>query len=155
MTTRRAFLGLAGGLFAAPAAAQLPPRLGAARMAALDDAVRRITGNAHVRAGRVRLELPPLIDNGNAVPLTVAVESPMTPADHVAAVHVLTETNPQPQVISARLGPRAGRAVIATRARIADTGHVLAIAQLSDGTFWSARVHVIVTVPACSEEGPS
>jgi sulfur-oxidizing protein SoxY len=77
----------------------------------------------------------------------------MTPSDHVKAIHVFTEKNPQPYVITARLGPRAGRARISTRARIADTGTVLAIAQLSDGSYWSDSVQVVVTLSACLEDG--
>jgi sulfur-oxidizing protein SoxY len=112
-----------------------------------------VTGGAPVRQGRVKLDLPPLIDNGNAVPLSVTVESPMTEAEHVKSIHVFTERNPQPYVISAHFGPRAGRAQLATRARIADTQTVTAIAQLSDGSFWSDAVHVVVTLSACLEEG--
>ena len=81
----------------------------------------------------MKLDLPPLIENGNTVPLTVAVESPMTAADHVKAIHVFTEKNPQPNVVSVHLGPRAGRASIATRIRLADTQKVIAIAEMSDG----------------------
>ena len=103
--------------------------------------------------GKVKLDLPPLIDNGNTVPLSVTVESPMTEADHVKAIHVFTEKNPQPFVMSAHLGPRAGRARLATRARIADTGKVIAIAQLSDGSYWSDTVSVVVTLSACLEDG--
>jgi sulfur-oxidizing protein SoxY len=154
MTTRRRFLLLAGGALAAGAAhAQLPPNIEALRKAALAEAVRKVTGGAEVRRGRVKLDVPPLIDNGNTVPVTVEVESPMTASDHVRAIHVFTEKNPQPYVITARMGPRAGRARIATRARIADTGTVLAIAQLSDGSFWSDNVHVVVTLSACLEDG--
>jgi len=119
----------------------------------MQEAVRKLTGGAPVRRGRVKLELPPLIDNGNAVPLAVSVESPMTEADHVKAIHVFTERNPQPNVINAYLGPRAGRARVETRARIADTQTVTAIAQLSDGSFWSDAVDVVVTLSACLEEG--
>jgi sulfur-oxidizing protein SoxY len=97
--------------------------------------------------------VPPLIDNGNAVPLSVEVESPMTEADHVKAVHIFTERNPQPYVLTAHRGARAGKARVATRARIADTGAVTAIAQMSDGSFWSDTVRVIVTLSACLEEG--
>ena len=86
---------------------------GARRKAALAEAVKKTTGGARIRAGRVKLDLPPLIDNGNVVPLSVEVESPMTEADHVKAIHVFTERNPQPYVLSAYLGPRAGRARIA------------------------------------------
>jgi len=157
MTTRREFLVLACGAASITAAtsarAQLDPNQAALRRAALQEAVRKVTGGAPVGRGRVKLELPPLVDNGNAVPLSVAVESPMTAADHVKAIHVFTEKNPQPYVLSAYLGPRTARAHLATRIRIADTGTVTAIAQLSDGTFWSDSAEVVVTLSACLEEG--
>ncbi|HEY8249825.1 MAG TPA: SoxY-related AACIE arm protein [Burkholderiales bacterium] len=149
--TRRAFLLL--GAAAGTAHAQLPPNIAELRRQALDEAIRKVVGNAQVRTGKVKLDLPPLIDNGNTVPLSVEVDSPMTAADHVKAIHVFTEKNPQPYVLSAHLGPRSGRARITTRARIADTGVVTAIAQMSDGSFWSDSVKVIVTLSACLEEG--
>jgi sulfur-oxidizing protein SoxY len=154
-TTRRQFLLLAGASIGAAttARAQLDPNLAAQRKAALEAALRKVVGDAPVRRGRVKLDLPPLIDNGNSVPLAVAVESPMTAADHVRAIHVLTEKNPQPNVVSAYLGPRAGRARLATRIRLADTGTVIAIAQMSDGSFWSDSAEVVVTLSACLEEG--
>ncbi|TMH89204.1 MAG: SoxY-related AACIE arm protein [Betaproteobacteria bacterium] len=154
-TTRREFLILAAISLAVPEAAraQLDPNLAANRKAAFQEALRRIVGDAQVRRGRVKLRLPPLIDNGNSVPLAVAVESPMTQADHVRAIHVLTEKNPLPDVVSVRLGPRAGRATLATRVRLADTQSVTAIAQMSDGSFWSDSAEVVVTLSACLEEG--
>jgi sulfur-oxidizing protein SoxY len=100
----------------------------------------------------VKLELPPLSENGHTVPLAVKVESPMTAADHVKAIHVFTEKNPQPDVVTFRLGPRAGRAQVATRIRLADSQTVVAICELSDGTFWSDRADVVVTLAACLEE---
>jgi sulfur-oxidizing protein SoxY len=151
--TRRQFLILACGALATGAHAQLPPNIVALRKAALEGAVRKVTGGAEARRGRVKLDVPPLIENGNSVPIAVTVESPMTAADHVRAIHVFTEKNPQPNVINAWLGPRAGRAAIATRARIADTGTVIAVAQMSDGSFWSDRVEVVVTLSACLEDG--
>lgn len=154
MISRREFLTLAcGALAARPAGAQLPPNIDALRRAALDEAIRKVSGGAPVRAGKVHLDVPPLIDNGNTVPLSVTVESPMTAADHVKSIHVFTEKNPQPYVLSAYLGSRAGRARVDTRARIADTGRVIAVAQLSDGTFWSDTVSVVVTLSACLEDG--
>ena len=135
------------------AQAQLPPNIQEIRKKALDDAIRKVVGDAQLRTGRVKLDVPPLIDNGNTVPLSVEVESPMTEADHVKVVHIFTERNPQPYVLSAHLGPRAGKARVATRARIADTGTVTAIAQMSDGSFWSDSVRVIVTLSACLEDG--
>jgi sulfur-oxidizing protein SoxY len=153
MTTRRQFLIIAAGALAAPARAQLPPNVAQLRKAAFDQAIRDVVGAAPLRSGKVRLEMPPLVDNGNAVPVTITVESPMTATDHVRAIHLFTEKNPQPRVIAAELGPRAGRAILTTRARIADTGQVIAIAQMSDGSFYSDRVEVVVTLSACLEEG--
>jgi len=71
----------------------------------------------------------------------------------VKSIHVVTERNPLPNVVSVHLGPRAGRARFATRVRLADTQTVLAIAEMSDGSFWSDSVHVVVTLSACLEEG--
>jgi sulfur-oxidizing protein SoxY len=118
----------------------------------MQDAIRKVVGSAAVTRGRVKLELPPLSENGNTVPLTVSVESPMTPADHVRAIHVFTELNPQPEVVSFRLGPRAGRAHVSTRIRLANTQTVTAISELSDGSFWSATASVVVTLAACLED---
>ena len=154
INARRRFLGLIGGVVVAgPVAAQLDPNIQKLRAAALEAAIRKITGGKALRAGKVKLQVPPLVDNGNTVPLSVSVESPMTNDDHVKAILVLTEKNPQPYVVSAFLGPRAGRASIATRARIADSGRVIALAQLSDGSFWSDTVSVVVTLSACLEDG--
>ena len=157
MTTRREFLVLACGAASVAAAtkvrAQIDPNQQALHKAAMQEALRRVVGDAPVRRGRVKLELPPLIDNGNSVPLSVAVESPMTLSDHVKAIHVFTEKNPLPDVVSAYLGPRAGRARMSIRVRLADTQTVLAIAQLSDGSFWSDSAEVVVTLSACLEEG--
>jgi sulfur-oxidizing protein SoxY len=118
----------------------------------MQEAIDKVVGAASVTPGKVKLELPPLVENGNTVPLVVKVESPMTAADHVRAIHVFTEKNPQPGVISVFLGPRAGRATVSTRMRLADTQTVVAITELSDGTFWSDRVDVVVTLAACLEE---
>ena len=120
--------------------------------AAMQEAIRKMAGPARINRGRVKLELPPLVENGNVVPLTVGVESPMTEADHVRAIHVFTERNPQPDVLSVRLGPRAGRARVATRIRLAHTQTVVAIGQLSDGSWWSDSADVVVTLAACLEE---
>ena len=145
--SRRDFLRAAAGLTVLVAV-----RPAEATPAAMQDAIRAVIGTAPVTKGRVKLELPPLSENGNAVPLTVGLESAMTPAEHVRAIHVFTEKNPQPEVVSFRLGPRAGRATVATRIRVADSQKLVAIAELSDGTFWSAEAAVVVTLAACLEE---
>jgi len=95
--------------------------------------------------------VPALVESGNAVSLAVSVESPMTAADHVKAIHLFNEKNPQPNVVGVKLGSRAGRATFNTRIRLADSQTVTAIAELSDGSFWSDSVQVIVTLPACLE----
>jgi len=152
-TSRREFLRLTGaaaaGLGLVSIATVRPAR---ATPAAMQEAIRKVVGSAAVTPGRVKLELPPLVENGNAVPLTIGVESPMTAADHVRVIHVFTEKNPQPSVVSVRLGPRAGRASVSTRIRLADTQTVTAIAELSDGSFYSDRVDVVVTLAACLED---
>jgi sulfur-oxidizing protein SoxY len=153
LTTRRDFLiaagSLAGGIGLATRAGQAP-----ATPEAMQDAIRKMIGSATVRQGRVKLDLPPLIDNGNAVALSVSVESPMTAADHVKAIHVFAEKNPQPYVVSVYLGPRSGRARVSTRVRLADTQTVVAFAQMSDGSVWSDSKAVVVTLAACLEELP-
>jgi sulfur-oxidizing protein SoxY len=115
-------------------------------------AIKEVVGEGTIREGKVKLDLPPLVENGNVVPLTVSVESPMTPADHVKAIHVFNEKNPQPHVFSARLGPQNGKAVIGTRIKLADTQKIIAIAETSSGAFWSASADVIVTLAACIED---
>ena len=119
---------------------------------AMAAAIKEVVGGAVIREGRVKLDLPPLVENGNTVPLTVSVESPMTPADHVKAIHVFNEKNPQPHVFDARLGPRNGRAVVATRIKLGDSQKIIAIAETSTGEFWSASADVIVTLAACIED---
>ena len=152
MTSRRDFLVAAGTLAGGLGAASVPVPVRATPVEA-QEAIRKVIGAAQVRPGRVKLNLPPLIDNGNAVALSVVVDSPMTPADHVKAIHVFAEKNPQPYVVSAYLGPRAGRATLTTRVRLADTQKVIAIAAFSDGSYWSDTADVIVTLSACLEEG--
>lgn len=127
-------------------------RPAAATPASMQEAIRKVVGKADIRQGRVKLDVPPLVDNGNAVTCSVTVDSAMTQTDYVRAIHVFNEKNPQPNVISVELGPRAGRAHLSTRIRIADTQTLVAVAQLSDGSFWSASADVIVTLGACLED---
>jgi sulfur-oxidizing protein SoxY len=119
---------------------------------AMKELVAQITGGKPMTKGRVALDLPPLVDNGNTVPITVAVESPMTDDNYVKAIHVVNEKNPQPNVISCTMGPRAGRASIATRIKLADSQKITAIAEMSDGSFWFDNADVIVTLAACLED---
>ena len=145
-TRRRILLAAAGaGL------ASLAPAAGATEDT-MAEAIRDLIGEAAVTPGKVKLELPSIVENGNTVPLTVSVESPMTAADHVESIHIFNQKNPQPYVAAFHLGPRAGKASVATRIRLADSQRVVAIARLADGTFWSGSADVIVTLAACTEQ---
>ncbi len=141
-----------GGIAGAAIAAVVRIESASATPATMQAAIRKVTGEAKVKKGKVRIDVPALVENGNSVALTINVDSPMTDEDNVKAIHVFNELNPQPNVISAKLGPYSGLAKISTRFRLADTQTVVAIAELSDGSFWSASADVVVTVPACLEQ---
>lgn len=147
-STRRQFLRLTGA--AAVAVVTLRPAEATPAMQA--SAIRQVVGDAMVRTGKVKLDVPPLVENGNTVPLTVSVDNPMTPENHVKSIHVFNEKNPQPNVGNFYLGPNAGRAQVSTRIRLADSQKITAIAKLSDGSFWSVSVDIVVTLAACTEE---
>jgi sulfur-oxidizing protein SoxY len=118
----------------------------------MEAAIRNLLGEAVIRKGKVTLDMPPLVENGNTVPMTVSVDSPMTKENHVKAIHVFNEKNPQPNVISMRFGARAGRAQVSTRIRLAGTQKLTAIAEMSDGTCWSDTQEVVITLAACLED---
>ena len=124
---------------------------GRARADAMHEAMSAVLEGATPREGRVKIELPPLVENGNTVPFSVTVESPMSERDHVRSIHVFNEKNPQPNIGDFFLGPRAGRAAVSTRIRLADSQTVVALAQMSDGSWWSGAANVIVTIAACTE----
>src|SRR5246127_403414 len=151
-SSRRQFLSLAGGAPVLGAVPIVTLRPAEATPAMLASAIRNVVGAAVVRTGNVKLDIPPLVENGNTVPMTVSVTSPMTPEDFVKSIHVFNEKNPQPNIGNFYLGPRAGRAQISTRIRLADSQKIVAIARLSDSSFWSATADVVVTLAACTEE---
>jgi sulfur-oxidizing protein SoxY len=130
----------------------LPARSASATPAMLEEAIRNVVGESNLQRGKVTLDVPPLVENGNAVPLTIIVDSPMSEAEHVKAIHVFNEKNPQPKVISVALGPRAGKASVATRIKLADAQRIVGIAEMSDGSFWTGEANVIVTIAACVED---
>jgi sulfur-oxidizing protein SoxY len=150
-TTRRQFV-VAVGSAAAMLAIKSAQAQVAANPAAFGAAIGKVTGGAEVKKGKVNLDVPPLSENGNTVATNVTVESPMTAKDYVKAIHLFAEKNPQPNIISVHLGPRAGKAAISTRIRLADTQTVTAIAEMSDGTFWQDTGDVIITLGACLED---
>ncbi|MGE4241504.1 SoxY-related AACIE arm protein [Ramlibacter sp.] len=117
----------------------------------LAEAIAEFTQGQPVQRGRLKLDVAPLVDNGNTVPLAVAVDSPMTAANHVVSIAVFNEKNPQRDVARFTLGPRAGKAAVATRIRLATSQKLAAIARMNDGTFWSDTVDVVVVLAACIE----
>ncbi|WP_158667927.1 SoxY-related AACIE arm protein [Bradyrhizobium guangdongense] len=151
-TTRRQFLSLAGGVTVAGTMPIVTLRPIEATPAMLNTAIRNVVGEAQIHTGKVKLDIPPLVENGNTVPMTVSVASPMTADDHVKSIHVFNEKNPQPNIGNFLLGPASGRAQVSTRIRLADTQKVVAIARLSDDTFWQVAADVVVTLAACTEE---
>ena len=148
-TTRRQFLSLAATAGVIPVVTLRP--LGATP-ARLNSAIRNIVGEATIRTGKVKLDIPPLVENGNTVPMTVSVTSPMTATDYVKSIHVFNEKNPQPNIGNFYLNPSSGRAQVSTRIRLADTQKVVAIARMSDDSFWQVATEVVVTLAACTEE---
>ncbi|MCE2723198.1 MAG: SoxY-related AACIE arm protein [Burkholderiales bacterium] len=150
MTPRRVFLTQVSTLGAATILLRSVAAL--ADNDALVALTRAYAGGGPVREGRVTLEIAPLVDNGNSVPITVSVLSPMTAADRVVGIAVFNEKNPQPEVAEFTLGPRAGRAKIATRIRLATTQKLVAVAKMADGSCWTHTVEVVVTLAACLED---
>ena len=147
---RRTLLVLAGGGLALVA-----PRPLAARerdWPSYEEALRGVVGGRAPRDGRIALELPKIAETGNSVPLTVRVESPMTPEDHVLRVHVLSTGNPRPGVAPIPRGPRAGRAEVGTRIKLSRTQQVVGLAEMSDGSLWRDEVSIVVTQGACVED---
>ena len=140
---RRSLL-LAGAAFAVA-------RPALATTEAMETAIRNFAGGTPPRNGKVVLEVAPLVDNGNAVPVTVRVDSPMSASEHVTSIALFNERNPQTDIAVFKLGPRAGKAVVATRIRMATSQKLVAVARLSDGSAWAGSADVIVTLAACVE----
>jgi sulfur-oxidizing protein SoxY len=143
---RRQTLALGAGLLTT-----LLVRPGHAATGELAAAVNAFAGGTPPQPGKVRLDISTLVENGNAVPVTLSVDSPMTATDHVRAIALFNERNPQRDVIVLAFGPYAARAAASTRIRLATSQQLVAVALLSDGTAWSQTVDVIVTLAACIE----
>jgi sulfur-oxidizing protein SoxY len=137
-----AAIGLAGAVWVRDAAAN------ADELAAV---IKQFASGVPVTEGRVEFDIAPLVENGNTVPITVRVQSAMSEAEHVKAIAIFNQSNPQRDVANFYLGPRAGRATVATRIRLATSQQLVAVAKLSDGSCWSKTVDVLVTLAACVE----
>ena len=134
-------------LIAAAGSVLLAPLPAAATEAQVADLIRDLTGEAGLKPGRVKLDIPLLVENGNAVPMTVSVDSP----EPVRSLHVFAQRNPLPHVANFYFGPRAGPPKVSTRIRLATSQTVIAVAKLADGSCWSDSIELIVTLAACVE----
>jgi len=150
-SARRRFLARVAATLALPITMTRRARA-QAQIPMLDPRVTGITKGAPLNKGRVKLELPALADNGNSVLLRVSVDSSMSSADYVKSIHLIAEKNPVRNMANFYFGPRAGRAQVATRVRLAGSQTVTAVAAMSDGTFWLASANTVVTSSACLDE---
>ena len=117
----------------------------------LDEAIAAWAAGTTPRDGRITIDIAPLVDNGNAVPVTLRIDSPMTAADHVREIALFNQSNPQRDIARWQLGPANGRAEVSTRIRLSTTQQLAALARMSDGSVWQQRIEVIVTLAACVE----
>lgn len=144
--TRRAILQATAVVAAGGAFAGRPAH---ADMAAVRAAMDTLVGGKEAQEGKIRLDMPEIAENGNTVPLEITVESPMTEQDHVKAVHVLADGNPQAEVVSFHFTPASGKATASTRMRLAQTQNVIAVAEMSDGSLYRTAREVKVTIGGC------
>ncbi len=120
-----------------------------AAQTAVEEALRKITGDAKPVEGKITLDVPEIAENGNTVPFSISVDSPMTEGNLVKAVHLLASGNPQIDVVSFHFTPLSGKASASSRMRLAKTQDVIAIAELSDGSFLMAKRLIKVTIGGC------
>jgi sulfur-oxidizing protein SoxY len=150
-TTRRVIL-ISGAAWASGAASHaFAQNSTAASEETLEQAVLKFTGGARPQTGKVTITLAKLVDNGNAVPLEVSVDSPQQAGNFVSQIAIFNERNPQREVAEFELSPDSGIAQVSTRIRLATTQKIAAVAKLSDGSWWMQTADVIVTLAACLE----
>lgn len=140
--------------FAVGAAAVAAVALGASVTPAfasnnIDEMTKKFTGGASPVAGKVKLDLPEIAENGNTVPITVTVDSPMTDKDYITEVIVLADGNPNAGIATFHFTPASGIAEANTRIRLANTQNVVAVAKTNDGKFYTASKQVKVTIGGC------
>jgi len=146
--TRREALALTAGA-AVLAVAAGRPGVALATAEDVEGAIAKFAGGQTPQTGRVKLTAPEIAENGNTVPIAVSVESPMTDDDYVAAVMILAEGNPNPEVATLHFTPLSGVAEAKTRMRLAKTQNVIAVAKMSDGSVFMDKKEVKVTIGGC------
>ena len=113
------------------------------------EAIKKAIGDAKPAEGKVSITLPEIAENGNTVPFTVAIDSPMNENDYAKTVHIFATGNPRPNVATYNFTPMSGKGEVASRMRLGKTQDVIAIAELSDGKFYMTRRSVKVTIGGC------
>jgi len=144
-TTRRSALLLGAGMSLALFAADK----GAATPADADAEIAKFTGGKAAEHGKIAIDLPEIAENGNTVPLSIKVDSPMNAADYVSDVIVVGDANPNAAIVTFHLTPMSGRAEVATRIRLGGTGNVTVAAKTSTGKLYIERKAVKVTIGGC------
>jgi sulfur-oxidizing protein SoxY len=129
--------------------AALAPRMAVADEKAVAAEMKRLFGDKAIGQGRITLDVPQIAENGLVVPISVDVESPMTPDDHVKTVHVFADGNPLPGICTYRFTPDCGKASAATRMRLAQTQNIIVVAEMSNGQLFSQKAEVKVTIGGC------
>ena len=145
---RRQVLVMGAGATAAVATG-LPTISFAADDPTAQDVINKFTGGADMASGRIDLGTPEIAENGNTVPIQVAVESPMTADDHVAEVMIVADGNPRPDVATFKFSEMSGEAQASIRIRLAKTQNVIAVAKMSNGSFYMVSNPVKVTIGGC------
>lgn len=147
--SRRRLLVTAGTGLLVAAGVAAAPRAVRASTAEADELAKKLTNGAATKEGRINLKLPQIAENGNTVPFTVSVDSPMTETDYVKSVYIISEGNPFPHVATFNFTPASGKAEVAMRMRMAKTQNIRALALMSDGSFHETRQEVKVTIGGC------
>lgn len=131
------------------AAAAIAPKLAFADEKTVAAEIKKLYGDKPMASGKIKLDVPEIAENGLVVPINVEIESPMTEADYVKAVHVFAEGNPLPGVVSYQFTPACGKASAATRMRLAQTQDIICVAEMSNGTLHTAKANIKVTIGGC------
>lgn len=146
ITRRQAFMVGAAAVAAASLGQSITPALAANN---IEEMIKAFTGGAKPVTGKVKLDLPEIAENGNTVPITVSVDSPMTDKEFVKEVIILADGNPNAGIATFHFNPASGVAEANTRIRLANTQNIVAIAKMNDGSFYTASKEVKVTIGGC------
>jgi sulfur-oxidizing protein SoxY len=146
---RRELMAVFGAGVVAAMGVGMTPRDALADGNSVSDAMMKVIGDKKPATGKIKLDLPQIAENGNTVPIAVEVDSPMSDADHVKALHLWADKNPRPDVATFRFSPASGKAKVSTRIRLSKTQNIVAVAEMSDGKLYMAKSEIKVTIGGC------